>query len=474
MLTSIVAAVVILGVLIVVHETGHFVMAKRCGVRVLRFSIGYPPKIWSFRRGETEYALSATPLGGYVRMLGDEIGDEPGANDSEILLAETGFDLIAAARAQGFVPAGSDPADQLLQVAQRAKQAGSGGNPIAVFGRQTTALEAGLLAELERRAPVTELSPARGSSASPKPVEVEGKSAVAEAIRALIAEWLAALLDTLKSRAFPTQSVGKRILIVIAGPLANFVFAPVALLIVFMYGVPHLLPVLGEVRSGMPAAAAGLHGGDRILTIDGLPVKTWDGLSEAVRASAGSPLKIELERSGRAGTEHVVIVLKPAREHPGGLEGGSGNWVIGVMPRGDSEIERLGPISAAGRAVIETGSMTVMLVSGIADLVRGTTPLREALGGPIMIAQLAGQQAHQGFANVALFTVMLSIELAIINLLPVPMLDGGHLAFFVVEAIRGKPVPMKHREMAQRVGLVMLVALMAFVIFNDIARIVQG
>ena len=107
----------------------------------------------------------------------------------------------------------------------------------------------------------------------------------------------------------------------------------------------------------------------------------------------------------------------------------SGNWVIGVMPRGDSEIERLGPISAAGRAVIETGSMTAMLVSGIAEITRGSTPIREALGGPIMIAQLAGQQAHQGFANVALFTVMLSIELAIINLLPVPMLDGGHLAF---------------------------------------------
>ncbi|MFI5353570.1 MAG: RIP metalloprotease RseP [Candidatus Binatales bacterium] len=473
MLTSIVAAVVILGVLIVVHEAGHFVMAKRCGVRVLRFSIGYPPKIWSFRRGETEYALSATPFGGYVRMLGDEIGDEPGANDSEILLAETGFDLIAAARAQGFVPVSSDPAEQLLEVAQRARQAGGGGNPIAVFGRPTTALESGLLAELQRRAPATELSRAQGSSAVLKPAEVEGKGAVAEAIGALIAARPAALAETLKSRAFPTQSVGKRILIVVAGPLANFVFAPIALLIVFMYGVPHLLPVLGEVRSGMPAAAAGLHNGDRIVTIDGQPVKTWDALSEAVRSSGGNPLKIELER-GQAGTEHEFIVLKPAREHPGGLEGGSGNWVIGVMPRGDSEIERLGPISAAGRAVVETGSMTAMLVSGIAELARGTTPLREALGGPIMIAQLAGQQAHQGFANVALFTVMLSIELAIINLLPVPMLDGGHLAFFVVEAIRGKPVPMKHREMAQRVGLVMLVALMAFVIFNDISRIVQG
>ncbi len=474
MLTSIVAAVVILGVLIVVHETGHFLMAKRCGVRVLRFSIGYPPKIWSFRRGETEYAFSATPLGGYVRMLGDEVGDEPGASDSEILLGETGFDLIAAARAHGFVAASSDPEEQLQEVARRVMQAGSGDSSAAVFGRRTTPLESLLLAEVDRRASGAEPAPDRGSSAARKPMEVERKGAVAEAIAALIAERPSVLVETLKSRAFPTQSVGKRILIVIAGPLANFLFAPVALLIVFMYGVPHLLPLLGEVRSGMPAAAAGLHTGDRILTIDGHPVKTWDELSEAVRASGGNPLKIELERGGRPGAEREVIVLTPAREHPGGLGGGTGNWVIGVMPRGDSEVERLGPFSAAGHAVVETGNMTVMLISGIAEIVRGSTPLKEALGGPIMIAQLAGQQAHQGFANVALFTVMLSIELAIINLLPVPMLDGGHLMFFVVEAIRGKPVPMQHREIAQRVGLVVLVALMAFVIFNDISRIVQG
>jgi len=118
--------------------------------------------------------------------------------------------------------------------------------------------------------------------------------------------------------------------------------------------------------------------------------------------------------------------------------------------------------------------MAWMLVSGIAKIVTGATPVREALGGPIMIAQMAGQQAHEGFANIALFTVMLSLELGIINLLPVPMLDGGHLAFFVIEGVRGKPLKVRHREIAQQVGLFLLVVLMAFVIFNDISRIVQG
>jgi len=450
MLTSIVAAVVILGVLIVVHETGHFVMAKRCGVRVLRFSIGYPPKLWSFRRGGTEYALSAVPFGGYVRMLGDEIGDGPGANDSEILLHEIGFDLIAAARTGGFVPSSSDPEQQLLEVARSAKRAGSGNGASALFGRKPSPLESMLLEEVERR----------GSTS--------------EAINALVAARPQVLLEALKARSFPTQSVIKRLLIVFAGPLANFLFAPVALLIVFMYGVPHLLPVLGEVRKGMPAATAGLRTGDHVLAIGGHPLKTWDQLSETVRNSGGHELAFELERSDKTGTHRELVKLAAARENSGGLLGASGNWVIGVMPRGDSAVERLGPIAAANRAVVETGTMTVMLVSGIAEIIKGSTPLKEAMGGPIMIAQLAGQQAHQGFANVALFTVMLSIQLAIINLVPVPMLDGGHLAFFLIEAARGKPVPTQHREMAQRVGLVVLVALMAFVIFNDISRIVQG
>jgi regulator of sigma E protease len=443
MLISIVSAVVILGLLIVVHEAGHFVMAKRCGVRVLRFSIGYPPKVLAFRRGETEYALSATPFGGYVRMLGDEIGDEPGPGDSEILLRETGLDLIESANARGL-STGTDPDRQLLEVAQRATP--QAGGAIAVLGRAPTPLESRLLAEVGRL----------GSAP--------------EAIKMLAEARPPELAETLKARSFPTQSVLKRILIVIAGPLANFVFAPIALAVVFMYGVPELLPVLGQAKAGMPAAQAGLHSGDRILSIDGQPTRSWNELSQKVRGGDGQPLRIEYERRDQNGNvTHETIVLKPARDG-----GATGNWVIGVLPRGDSITRRLDPLTASTRAVVETGKITAMLVAGIAEIVRGTTPIREALGGPIMIAQLAGQQAHQGFANVAIFTVMLSVELAIINLIPVPMLDGGHLFFFLVECVRGKPVEVRHREMAQRVGLVVIVALMAFVIFNDISRIVQG
>jgi regulator of sigma E protease len=145
-----------------------------------------------------------------------------------------------------------------------------------------------------------------------------------------------------------------------------------------------------------------------------------------------------------------------------------------VTPRGDTITRRFNPISAVIHAVTTTASLTAQLVVGIASIVSGAIPIREALGGPIMIAQVAGREAHQGFASVAMFTVMLSLELGLINLLPVPLLDGGHLAFFVFEGLRGKPLAIRHREIALQVGLFLLVALMAFVIFNDISRIVQG
>src|SRR6185437_9274844 len=147
-------------------------------------------------------------------------------------------------------------------------------------------------------------------------------------------------------------------------------------------------------------------------------------------------------------------------------------WVIGVTPRGDMTKRHYAPIEAARTGVVESVRMATMLVIGIGKIIDGSTPVRQALGGPIMIAQMAGKEAHEGFAEAAMFTVMLSLELGIINLLPVPLLDGGHLLFFVIEGVRGKPLQLRHREIAMQVGLFLLVVLMAFVILNDISRIV--
>jgi regulator of sigma E protease len=195
-----------------------------------------------------------------------------------------------------------------------------------------------------------------------------------------------------------------------------------------------------------------------------------------VKRSDGARLEIEFERhEGKISTRGVTVIQPTYEAGKNGFGGGTVHqWVIGVLPRGDSIVTRVGPISAFEQAIVESAKMTGMLVAGIANIVSGSTPVREALGGPIMIARLAGQEAQAGFANVLLFTVMLSLELGIINLLPVPMLDGGHLAFFLIEGARGKPLQVRHREIAQQVGLFLLVILMAFAIFNDISRIVQG
>ncbi len=441
MLTSIIAAVVILGLLILVHEAGHFVVAKRCGVRVLRFSIGYPPKVFGIRRGETEYAIGAVPFGGYVRMLGDEIGDELSPSDIETYLAEIGQDLVAAGPQSGTQSAPVE--ERLLALAQ---------SPASAPAREKSKPEEAMLLDEIRR---------RGS--------------VAEAVKELAESPPPALTKRIRERAFPSQSLAKRFAIVLAGPFSNLLFAPIALTFVFMYGVPNLLPVMGQVKAGMPAAAAGLKPGDLVLSIDGKPIKSWDQLSLAVKHSNGARLKIDFERHEGNSSTHESVIIQPTRE--GGktaVAAMAHPWVIGVLPRGDATTTRVGPIAAGKKAVIETVNTTGALVVGIAKIVSGATPVREALGGPIMIAQIAGEEAHAGLAQVLLFTVTLSLELGIINLLPVPMLDGGHLAFFVIEGLRGKPLQVRHREIAQQVGLFLLVILMAFAIFNDISRIVQG
>ncbi|HJU10912.1 MAG TPA: RIP metalloprotease RseP, partial [Candidatus Binataceae bacterium] len=216
---------------------------------------------------------------------------------------------------------------------------------------------------------------------------------------------------------------------------------------------------------------AGLRQGDRVTAVNGKAIKSWDELSEAVKASGGVPLHVSVARSEGGGSSSLTIVPKRLPEET--IYGNKiPTWVIGVSPRGDKTTLSYGPIGAIRAGTVQTAQLLATLCIGIGKIFEGATPVREALGGPIMIAQMAGREAHQGFADLALFTVMLSLELGIINLLPVPLLDGGHLLFFAIEGIRGEPMQLRHREIAMQVGLFLLVVLMAFVILNDISRIV--
>jgi regulator of sigma E protease len=453
LLTSIIAAAVILALLIIVHETGHFAVAKRLGVRVLRFSIGYPPKVWGIRHGETEYAIGATPFGGYVRMLGEEVGEEPRTEELELYVRELALDVVTAARKHGWTPESRQADEEIVEIARRLNPdpPARAPQPQAVIGRDLKPEEQSVVEAIANR------------------------KSTAEAAKALAASPPRALIESFRRCSFPTQSLGRRFLIVLAGPVSNILFAPILLTIVYMYGVPALLPIIGQVKRNMPAHAAGLMPGDNVISVNGKQIDTWATFSSLIKSSNGAAVSVVVERGTGASARRLTLVVHPKREDEETIYGNKApTWVIGVLPSGKETVKRLGPIDAVEQGVVGTFTIAQTLVVGIARIVEGVTPVRQALGGPIMIAQMAGQEARQGFANVALFTVMLSLELGIINLLPVPLLDGGPLLFFVCEAVRGKPLKLRTREIALQVGLLLLVALMAFVIFNDISRIVQG
>jgi regulator of sigma E protease len=355
--TSLLSFTVALGVLVFVHELGHFLVAKRVGVRVQRFSIGFGPVIFSWRRGETEYAVSAIPMGGYVKMLGEDDDDEPGV-----------------------------------------------------------ALE--------------------------------------------------------PHRAFSTQPVWKRAAIVGAGPLMNFVFAFVMYAALFgSIGVelPSNQPRVGGVSAGMPAEQAGLKPGDRVLSIDGQPVTTWEELSSIVQASKGRMLNMIVERDGA----QLPVQVTPSLHGGKNMFGEETDSVYRIGIEASHELQRVGPFSAIGVAAQQTYTASYVVLKGLGLMIQGRVPLSE-LGGPIAIARAAGQQAQEGASRFLSMLAFLSVNLGVLNLLPIPALDGGHLAFFGLEGLMRRPLRQRHREIAQQVGVLLLITLMVFVFYNDIHRLVQG
>jgi len=452
MITSIVAAVVIFAVLIVVHEAGHFAMAKRLGVRVLRFSVGYPPRLFGIRYGETDYSLGATPFGGYVKMLGDEVGEEPSSATLLSYIKEVLLDLEEAARHTKWIVKETPDEAAIKAIAAELAPAEADGTPrsLAVLGRAVKPEELIVLQAIERA----------GSVSRACEILSEGKPS--------------ALVEQYHSRAFPSQPLAKRFAIVLAGPASNIIFAPILMAVVFMVGVPTMLPVLGSIPKDLPGYAAGLRPGDRVVAVNEAKIDTWDKLSALVKQSGGNPIELTVERkNGANGAAPLNLTVTPKRVDEPTIYGTKApTWVIGVTPRGDEITRREGPVAAVRDGVTESVGMCGTLIVGIAKIVSGSTPVRQALGGPIMIAQIAGREARQGFSDVAMFTVMLSLELGIINLFPVPLLDGGHLLFFVIEGVRGEPMKLRHREIAMQVGLFLLAILMAFVIVNDISRLI--
>lgn len=349
-LFNVLAFLVVFGPLVFFHEFGHFIVARLFGVGVDKFSLGFGKRLWGKKVGRTEYCISAVPLGGYVKMVGED--------------------------------------------------------------------------------PEVEVSP----------------------------EDLAV--------SFTHAHVLKRMAIVAAGPIFNYVLALAIFFGVFLtYGVPVLKPAVGKVSANMPAEEAGIQAGDLITAINGTEVETWVEMVEIISLCNGKDLDITVLRNG----SELKFRLTPHTKIKKMFDAEVKQYMIGIESAERGFLKKLTIPEAAAESFIETYRKVRTIFVILGRLISGEESSK-SIGGPILIAEMAGHHAKQGIVHLIMFIAMLSLMLAILNLLPIPILDGGHLLFFTIEAVVRKPLNAKMREIAQLAGLFLLVMIMALAFYNDIAR----
>ena len=348
-MVSALASLLILGLLVIVHELGHFLFARWAGVRILRFSIGFGPRLLRWTRGSTEYAVSAIPLGGYVKMAGEQ-------------------------RTEG----------------------------------------------------------------TPEPWD------------------------------YLSKPIGTRAKIIFAGPLVNYLVAFVSLWVVFILGYPELLPVVGQVVDGMPAQQeAGIQTGDRIQAVDERAIRTWDEMSEIIYEAPGRTLALRIERSGAVRTVTVTPRSKRITD-PFGRPKTIG--LIGISPSGAFESYRVGPLAAFGRAFRQQNEWTVQTMLALWSMVSGKLALRDSVTGPIGLIYMTSEAVRMGVGPLLFLVSLLSLSLAIFNLFPIPILDGGHLFFLAIEKLRGRSVSLHVQERSAQISFVLLVAFVLVICVNDVNR----
>jgi regulator of sigma E protease len=260
----------------------------------------------------------------------------------------------------------------------------------------------------------------------------------------------------------------KRILIVFAGPFFNILLAVLIFFVIsWATGILILKPSVGSVKEGTPAFLAGFKKGDLITAINGAPVETWEEMADRIARSNGQPLAIVVARPEGS----VVLTVTPELITTKNLLGEDiRRYVIGIGTAGDTHAKPLSLLQSVSESFRQTYAIVELMVVIVAKLLTGAISI-DTVGGPIMIAQMAGDQAKAGASSLFQFIAVISVNLAVINLLPIPVLDGGHLLFFLIEAVKGRPVNLKVREIAQQVGMVLLIMLMLLVFYNDITRL---
>jgi regulator of sigma E protease len=460
---SIIAFVVVLGVLIFVHELGHFITAKLADIEVPRFSIGFGPKILGFRRGETEFVISLLPLGGYVKMAGmeelEQIEGGP-ATVNDTVGAETPEELAAMAdqphRPRDFeskslpwrtlVISAGVIMNLLFAFAVFTMSAAVWGVPddpgtaLGGVSEELLTADAAVLAEIEPGSVVTA-------------VNGETVTTWREMLRALtVARAGEARIDfedqTSLTFVLPADDTEK-------GRVINsFEFASPA------------EPILEPIIAGGPADEAGLSAGDRVLQAGTQQVSTWQEFITLIERSPGVPVPLVIERDG----QRMELTITPEDRV---LESGIRVGRMGInVPALDAHLPRvrLGPFASIAHGASQTWDVTTLTLDFLGGMFTGRHSARN-IGGPIMIGQLSGRFIRLGVEEFLSFMAILSVNLAVLNLLPIPVLDGGQLVFLGAEAVRGRPLSVKTRMRLTQVGFVFIILLMTWAVGNDVLRV---
>ncbi len=278
------------------------------------------------------------------------------------------------------------------------------------------------------------------------------------------------LTEEEKPFAFNFQSLWKRFAIIFAGPFFNIVFAAIIFFFSFLNGLPVLLPEIGAVMLNTPAQNAGLIKGDRIIEIDGKTLSQWDEMTDIIRSSPGKPLNLKIMR----GDKTLQMSVTPEKKKIKNLFGEEKEaGLIGIQPSGNTIVKTESVSEAFRDSIVRTVEISELTVVSIVKLVQRVIPM-DTVGGPIMIVQMAGEQASRGALNFFIFMAIININLGIVNLFPIPILDGGHILFIGIEAVRKKPLSEKFISISQKVGLAILLTLMVVVIYNDVLRLITG
>lgn len=441
---SLIYFLIALSVLIVIHEYGHFWVARRCGVKVLRFSVGFGKPLWRRQgRDGTEYVLAPIPLGGYVKMLDEREGNVP---ESELGQA---FNRQSLPKRMAIVVAGpvANLAFAILAYWFLFVVGIPGVKPV--------------IAEVEPQSVVAEAGIVGGDEI----LQVDGRDTPTwnSAFKALLRHTEQGDQAELTVASGGTQQSYQLKIPQLAIDEAGRLFSEMGITPLR----PEIAPVLGQVVAGSPAAEAGLQEGDRLLSADGRELSNWNDWVALIQQKPGETLLITIERK----QQRLELSLTPEAGEDG--KGRIGAGVDTDFSRLPAELQselRYGPVAAMKEAVVQTWLFTSSTLKSLWGMLTGEVST-DNIGGPISIAQIAGSSAEQGLISFVSFLAMISITLGILNLLPIPMLDGGHLMMFIIEAIRGKPVPDDVQIRGQQIGLFLLLMLMFLAFFNDLSRL---